>query len=271
MSSNQLPIRRYNNLEKLRNQLNLSQEELAERIGIDIKTYRQYEKLKNTGTTALQAIWEYFNDPEKGNIPVSLDYIMGYTDCRSVDNDYISNVTGLSDKSIERLKGYNLFRDNGYMPRNFIHIIDDILSVKTSSILEDFLSCIFDYIYSGAYQPITEDTNEFKSAPLGYNSYEEWQNYGAPTSYPLKLSRIGHPFTQVLMIDNTFLQTHAYTKLKSVLDQYIVESEYNRAEQSESLGFMDAKTAKKIKSDAIKKREVYINQRDINTMEYNDI
>lgn len=85
-----------NNLEKQRKEKGYtSQEKFADKIGIDRSTYNGYVNGNSIPSDILIKMSKLLN--------VSTDYILGLSDCRSVDNDYISKETGLSDDAINRL------------------------------------------------------------------------------------------------------------------------------------------------------------------------
>lgn len=86
----------HNNLKKVRTEKHATQAQIADFLGVTIKTYRGYEKgqeyPKLEYLMALSDKWG-----------VSIDYLLGRSDCTSVENDYISKKTGLSDKAINKL------------------------------------------------------------------------------------------------------------------------------------------------------------------------
>ncbi len=85
-----------NNLEKQRKEKGYtSQEKFADKIGIDRSTYNGYVNGNSIPSDILIKMSKLLN--------VSTDYILGLSDCRSVDNDYISKETGLSDDAINKL------------------------------------------------------------------------------------------------------------------------------------------------------------------------
>ena len=99
-----LPILNYN-IKRLRKEIKMTQNDLAaelERRGypITLKTLRGYEKAVNAiPSDILIALSEIFG--------CSCDYLLGRSECRSVDNDLIYQTVGLSDDSINRLKEYH--------------------------------------------------------------------------------------------------------------------------------------------------------------------
>lgn len=86
----------HNNLKKVRTEKHATQAQIADFLGVTMKTYRGYEKgqeyPKLESLIALSDKWG-----------VSIDYLLGRSDCTSVENEYISKKTGLSDKSINKL------------------------------------------------------------------------------------------------------------------------------------------------------------------------
>lgn len=130
-----------NRLKMLRNDRNMRQEDVADAIGVTIKTYRTWEKdiekmksgIKSNNLIVLAELYE-----------VSTDYLLGLSDCKSVDNHYISEKIGLNDEGIKALemiklqdinekKNHKLMKvDNGLslvdiMNFTFKHEIESIL------------------------------------------------------------------------------------------------------------------------------------------------
>ena len=87
------------NLKELRKNKKLNQHDMADCINISYESYSEYENEKRAiPSDILIRLSKYFN--------VSTDYILDLSDCRSVDNDYISKETGLSDDAINKLIEY---------------------------------------------------------------------------------------------------------------------------------------------------------------------
>ena len=126
-------------LKKLRKDNKKTQGEMAEFLGVTEKTYRSWEKgeyrkdegmvYPEPGLNKIIEIAENFN--------CSVDYVLGRSECKSVDNDYISKQTGLSDNSINELRKFKSFNDE---PTLFV--INEILSKN-----EKLLNAITDYIF----------------------------------------------------------------------------------------------------------------------------
>ena len=82
------------NLALLRAEIGLTQAAMAKELNCDIKTYRDYEKGKQTPRSdILKEMHKYFASKGK---PVSTDYILGLSDFRTPENDYI----GSEDRAI---------------------------------------------------------------------------------------------------------------------------------------------------------------------------
>lgn len=95
MKGKNLPIPR---LKEVRQENNATQADFARLMGCDIKTYRKYEK--GAEYPKLECLITISDTYHK-----SIDYLLGRSDFTTDGNEYISSVTGLSDKSIEKLRG----------------------------------------------------------------------------------------------------------------------------------------------------------------------
>lgn len=109
-NSNKLPLQMQEEIAKrlktLRTTAGYTQKEIAEKMRITEKTYRSWEVGVYDGKTNTK----YYPAIEYNNLfmladiyNVSIDYLLHRSDCTSVDNDYISRKTGLSDRSINVL------------------------------------------------------------------------------------------------------------------------------------------------------------------------
>lgn len=141
-----------NNLKEVRTQNNATQAQIADFLGVTIKTYRGYEKgqeyPKLEYLIALSDKWG-----------VSIDYLLGRSDFTKDGNEYISSVTGLTDKGINQLRRVadhdkflkqsnekNKNRNDNFSVRPVHHvpripIINFILESKS------FINLINDFIY----------------------------------------------------------------------------------------------------------------------------
>lgn len=92
------------NLRILRDESGFTQKDFAEMLQIDVKTYGKLEKADtpNMRIDTLITICD--------TLVVSADYVLNRSSCRSVENDKIQDITGLSNDSIETLKTWNKYR-----------------------------------------------------------------------------------------------------------------------------------------------------------------
>ena len=86
-----------NRIVKLRKEFGFNQQTVADKIGCVLKTYQNYEQNHNYPTLEYATkLAELYN--------VSIDYLLGKSDCLSIENEKIKEITGLNDTSIETLR-----------------------------------------------------------------------------------------------------------------------------------------------------------------------
>lgn len=137
-----------NRLKMLRNDRNMRQEDVADAIGVTIKTYRTWEKdiekmksgIKSNNLMALAELYE-----------VSTDYLLGLSDCKSVDNHYISERTGLNDEGIKalemiKLQDINEKRDYKLMKIDNNLSLVDIMNFTFQHEIESILMAIRNFL-----------------------------------------------------------------------------------------------------------------------------
>ena len=92
-------------LKKLRKKNKYTQEYVAKEIGVGVKTYRSWEigyynddvkMFPKIDNDKLEALADLYN--------VSVDYILGRSECITIENEKIREITGLSNDAIEMLK-----------------------------------------------------------------------------------------------------------------------------------------------------------------------
>lgn len=118
------------NLYKVRKELGITQEQFAKIIGCTVKTYRGYEENKPINSDYLKAICEYARN--KGLI-VSADYILGLSDFKSPENDFIGQRMRLSDEALNNLDS---------LDTNQINVLNDII---LDSVFSRLLQAIHEY------------------------------------------------------------------------------------------------------------------------------
>lgn len=103
IKGNVLPVNSNNNntapksrLKKLRENKNLTQQQVADKIGVTVKTYRSWEKdIELASSCYLIKLAD--------TLHVSVDYLLNHSDFTSPENDYIGHMIGLSDDAISEL------------------------------------------------------------------------------------------------------------------------------------------------------------------------
>ena len=87
-------------LKELRNDKRLTQEKVSEALQITVKTYREWEQgSRNPSTEALLALSGLYN--------VSVDYLLGVSDYKTINGQMVHKITGLSDSAIDTLQRTN--------------------------------------------------------------------------------------------------------------------------------------------------------------------
>ena len=127
-----------NRIIKLRKDFGYNQTEVAQKIGCVLKTYQNYEQGRNYPTL------EYATNLAE-LYSVSIDYLLGKSDYKSIDNEEIGKIIGLSNTSIETLKFLNMNNGTTQAGHNEIDTLNTLLSdilcsMKFLGGLQDFLN-----------------------------------------------------------------------------------------------------------------------------------
>lgn len=154
------------NLEKLRKERGFkSQESFSEKIGVDRTTYNGYVNGKAIPSDILIKMAK--------ELKTSTDYILGLSNCKSVENDYINKYLGLSDDAINGLRELtshdeDMLFANEYMTnktgksyRMFsnlnLHVINILLT--NNDIFTRWISAFIDYAFSFQFHvPVIQDS-----------------------------------------------------------------------------------------------------------------
>ena len=191
---------------------------IAGDIGVEAKTIDNYITGRTPCTAAaLLAFSGYFSSKkDKDGIKhdVSIDYLLGRTDHLSFSNEYISDVTGLTDKAIDRLK--ELKRDDATIKSSNLK---ELLSIgpavmkQTSLAIINFMLCsdklqslcsaFSRYAQHDAYSKLMYKTNK------GYNDIEG----------DLYISTEDHSVLSAIRQDRSFIKAI----LKNILDGLLGE------------------------------------------------
>lgn len=122
-----------NRIVKLRKEFGFNQQDVADKIDCVLKTYQNYEQGHNYPTLEYAAkLAELYG--------VSIDYLLGKSDCISVENEKIREIIGLDDNSIKTLKSLR----KAYHFEKDLEILNYIMSDTCT--FGEFLGCIKDYI-----------------------------------------------------------------------------------------------------------------------------
>ena len=140
------------NFKKLRESRKLTQTELAEQIGYTNRTISLIEKEERKPTIEQLKIYcDKFN--------VSLDYLTGRTNTPYPDIQLVSEYTGLSEKSIEKLKGITHFEFDNSVNTENANIIDMFIQ---SSYFENLVSLLLDLYNCSAEGGDIESSKNFE-------------------------------------------------------------------------------------------------------------
>lgn len=128
----QIPIpSKCKRLKELRKEKELTQNEIANRIGVTPKTYRSWE-IGSTQKTIDGKETIVFPNPDIDSLiklseifNCSIDYLLCRSDCKVVDNDYISKKTGLSEKSINVLSKRHCDVIDSFIQSKYYEEIDE--------------------------------------------------------------------------------------------------------------------------------------------------
>lgn len=157
-------------LKKLRQEKNLLQSQLAEEIGISNRTISMYEQGNSEpNTEILIKLSHFFN--------VSIDYLVGNSNCKNVEKHVFSKATGLTEEIINLLetnRDYHFL----YFDRSLINIKETVslnanYQKNSSEILNDFIEYYFDNLVETIYNYLSIGVMELCGEPkqdgLAYN------------------------------------------------------------------------------------------------------
>lgn len=168
---NSKPLRIQSNLFRLRKESKFTQEEIAKKIGCTAKTYANYERNPDDERYQKPYIDHLISLADMFN--VSTDYILGRSNCRSVENDYINKKLGISDEAINGLqeltsKDEDMVLKNAYMMnttgksyRMFSKLNLDVINVLLSNhdIFSRWIESFIDYAFSFQFSvPVMADS-----------------------------------------------------------------------------------------------------------------
>ena len=138
-------------LKRARKGANLTQQELAEKLGCHIKTIQNWEQGQAIpDLNTLFGLCELYC--------CDLDYLTGNIDCQSHDIQFIHEMTGLSEKSIAKLHEFLIAEDRRSRWSSYISsIIEHELFIQLMSRISEFMGSNF---LEGAFEAINENDNK---------------------------------------------------------------------------------------------------------------
>lgn len=163
-------------LKNLRKEHHYTQEYIAGKLNITPKTYRTWENGVPIGISNSVTYPEIDSDKliKLSDIySVSVDYLLGRSDCVSVENSYINKLTGLCDNAISTLKSLNMNNGITIAGHNEIDTLNILLSdfLVTLSFLgglQDFLNIRYKIpvFHTGRYEKVNNYTDELHPEPI---------------------------------------------------------------------------------------------------------
>lgn len=246
-TSNKLPIERQEKiaegLKALRESKNLTQAEVANIVGVTVKTYREWE----IGKYAKDNSTHYYPSIDAGNLlslselyGVSVDYLLCKSKFISPENDFIGKYTGLSDNAINTLKKVNENKEE-YRKYEVLHLIDTLNLIMDEPIsFMLFLDHIGDYIdnkyaiplhYDNKVNDYTESIAEPPRLSLVDVPRKEKEKYivlGSPDNNPDNPEKYIHR-----QIPVSFVETYHIDTIRKVLDVWKKEYEKKNSKQKD--------------------------------------
>lgn len=148
-----------NNIRLLREKHKLTQQAVADFLGISLKAYRNYEKSPHTiPMNCAIKLSDKYN--------VSLDYLLNRYEYTTTGNEYIINNLGLSQTSIDTIQGISKYsKTENYTDITSIDILNYVLSNPLLFI--DLLGSLRWYILKNDFSTLC--TFEFKDGTRQYN------------------------------------------------------------------------------------------------------
>lgn len=157
-TSRKLPFEKQEKIAKrlkdLRESKNLTQAEVANMVGVTVKTYREWEIGKYEKNNYTERYYPFI---DAGNLlslseiyEVSVDYLLDKSNFTSPENDFIGKYTGLSDDAIDALHLMKTGADNALWHNTELEtlnfILENILRIQKLNKGIGFTDSILHYI-----------------------------------------------------------------------------------------------------------------------------
>jgi transcriptional regulator with XRE-family HTH domain len=215
----------------------ISQEKMAEELHISRDTYLRYE---NGSAPMPSDILLKLADKFK----VSTDYILGLSDCTSVDNDYINKHLGISDDAInglrevqkryaDQLAEIDVASSYGLdmQPYHTIDILNFILSnpqlVYLLTLFEDYITP--EYRIPMCYMSASESPTGKARYHIPHNAIHE---IGGQTYLPLVRDESQPTDFRLMPIDESFMENKALLDMQKTLNA--LKTDYLQAQADAS-------------------------------------
>lgn len=201
-----------NRIIELRKEAGYNQTQVSEKIGCVLKTYQNYEQGHNYPTLEYASkLANLYN--------VSIDYLLGRSDCRNIEDSYISEKTGLNDNAIQTLK---IFKNDKFADLTNFIMSDYAIYGKFLSNLSLYLDNDYDtpvhfdqhlqtYVESEEPEENIMLTNGEKTIVIGKKL-----NYEVP----------GSPAYGTIHVPVSILESHALHCIQKQLDEW--KKEYKK-------------------------------------------
>lgn len=201
--------KRCERLKDLRKEKGYTQEKVAKSIDVTTKTYRTWEIGIYDGESGCQTYPLIDNKKLKklsDLYKVSIDYLLGYSDCREVEDDYISKTTGLNDTAINTLKFLN--KRNEYIDTlNFIMHDCDLIC--------DFLSNLDLYLNNEYTTPLYYDSTTRQYIDCGYHTL-----HGNSVMFGKQMiDNKGNLGWAIQGVPTSILQSHALLQILNIISE----------------------------------------------------
>lgn len=205
--SNLLPTKNKNRLKELRKDTGMTQERIAEKLGVTVKTYRSWENCEDIKGIGIRNISDLVDLANLFN--VSVDYLLNKSEFRTPENDFIGKETGLSDNSIDTLKIIN--NRWGAIEKDTLNFI-----MNDSDQILDFLSWLSLYTKNDYDTPITYSEEKHSYEKCGYVvNGENGIIFGKEV-----LDNAGNPGWNQIGVSVDILESHAMLKMQEIMIEW---------------------------------------------------
>ena len=210
-------------LKALLKEKKLSRKKLGELVGCSDSTINTYliPQENDYGVQGYKAPSVFFITKAAPILGVSTDYLLGLSDFRTPEADYIGKETGLNDKAIALLK-YR--KENEDKPKdrqdNLAADLSMISNVLCSSGFDRLIAGIYNYIYLDYNVPVFHTGNEIEIDGKPYLEMKAGDYNQSAEKYLIHFAKDRNNLYdhEPVVVDKDFLETAASNKIKKALD-----------------------------------------------------